>query len=76
MGRPLVSPLQRCVHEHHIGIAAVPLLATAQEQVLDAGLWIPTIELSQVIGASENTQDVTFDATARLVFYDTWLVGA
>lgn len=52
------------------------LLATAQEQVLDAGLWIPTIELSQVIGASENTQDVTFDATARLVFYDTWLVGA
>lgn len=52
------------------------LLATAQQEIIDAGLWIPTIELSQVIGASAQAQDVTFDATARLVFYDTWLVGS
>lgn len=51
------------------------LLATAQAQVLSNGLWIPTTELSQVIGAGPNAQDVKFDASARLSFFDTWISG-
>ena len=51
------------------------LLATAQEQVISDGLWIPTTELSQVIGTASKAQDVKFDASARLVFYDTWISG-
>ncbi|PXW31351.1 UNVERIFIED_CONTAM: peptide/nickel transport system substrate-binding protein [Williamsia faeni] len=51
------------------------LLATAQEQIISNGLWLPTVELSQVIGAATHTQDVKFDASARLAFYDTWISG-
>nr|WP_245562518.1 ABC transporter substrate-binding protein [Nocardia araoensis] len=51
------------------------LIRTAQEQVLDAGLLIPTVELSQAIGASANTRDLKFEASARLQFFDTWLSG-
>jgi peptide/nickel transport system substrate-binding protein len=50
-------------------------LATAQEQVISNGLIIPTTELSQIIGASQNAHDVKFDASARLVFFDTWISG-
>lgn len=49
------------------------LLGDAQNAVLDEGLWIPTIELSQAIGAARGLHDVTFDASARLQFHDTWL---
>jgi peptide/nickel transport system substrate-binding protein len=51
------------------------LIHTAQEQVLEAGLLIPTVELSQAIGAGMNTQDLKFEASARLQFFDTWLSG-
>lgn len=49
------------------------ILADAQQQVLDNGLWIPTVELSQAVGASAAVQDQRFDASARLQFFDTWL---
>ncbi|WP_454199133.1 ABC transporter substrate-binding protein [Nocardia sp. Marseille-Q1738] len=51
------------------------LIRTAQQQILDAGLWIPTVELSQAIGAGANTHDLKFEASARLQFFDTWLSG-
>ncbi|WP_330234061.1 ABC transporter substrate-binding protein [Nocardia sp. NBC_00508] len=51
------------------------LIGTAQQQILDAGLWIPTVELSQAIGASANTRDLKFEASARLQFFDAWLSG-
>lgn len=51
------------------------ILASTQQQVLDNGLWIPTIELSQAIGAGPATQDLKFEASARLQFFDTWLSG-
>ncbi|WP_032380212.1 ABC transporter substrate-binding protein [Rhodococcoides fascians] len=51
------------------------ILATAQQQVLDNGLWIPTIELSQAVGAASTVQDLKFEASARLQFFDTWLSG-
>lgn len=51
-------------------------LATAQEQIISNGLWIPTTELSQIIGKSPKTQDLKFDASARLVFFDTWISGS
>ncbi len=49
--------------------------AQAQQQILDNGLWIPTIELSQAIGVGPRAHAVTFDASARLQFYDTWVNG-
>lgn len=51
------------------------IIGRAQQQVLDNGLWIPTIELSQAIGAGPNVQDLKFEASARLQFFDTWLSG-
>ncbi|MGO4616497.1 ABC transporter substrate-binding protein [Nocardia sp. 2YAB30] len=51
------------------------LIRTAQQHILDAGLWIPTIELSQAIGASASAQDLKFEASARLQFFDAWLSG-
>jgi peptide/nickel transport system substrate-binding protein len=51
------------------------LVADAQQQVLDNGLWIPTVELSQAIGAGPNVQDLKFEASARLQFFDTWISG-
>ncbi|MBF6208953.1 ABC transporter substrate-binding protein [Streptomyces gardneri] len=51
------------------------LIRTAQQQVLEAGLFIPTVELSQAIGAGPNTRDLKFEASARLQFFDTWLSG-
>lgn len=51
-------------------------LATAQEQIISNGLWIPTTELSQIIGKSPKTEDLKFDASARLVFFDTWTSGS
>lgn len=55
--------------------ARTALVHTAQQQALDAGLWIPTVELSQAIGASGTAQDLRFEASARLQFFDTWLSG-
>ncbi|MGW0329432.1 ABC transporter substrate-binding protein [Nocardia sp. NPDC003183] len=55
--------------------ARAELLATAQRQVLDNGLYVPTIELSQAIGAAAHTQDLKFEASARLQFFDTWVSG-
>ncbi|SIS22630.1 peptide/nickel transport system substrate-binding protein [Williamsia sterculiae] len=49
------------------------LLATAQQQLLDNGFYVPTIELSQAIGAGPKAHGVRFDASARLQFHDTWL---
>ncbi|WP_107655144.1 ABC transporter substrate-binding protein [Nocardia suismassiliense] len=51
------------------------LIHTAQQQVLDAGLLIPTVELSQAIGAGGTAQDLKFEASARLQFFDAWLSG-
>ena len=50
-------------------------IASAAKDILDHGLFIPTIELSQSIGVANKTHQVTFDASARLAFYDTWLGG-
>ncbi|MFF2087594.1 ABC transporter substrate-binding protein [Nocardia sp. NPDC058176] len=55
--------------------ARAELIETAQKQVLDNGLYLPTIELSQAIGVTANTQDLKFEASARLQFFDTWLSG-
>ncbi|MGW6426179.1 ABC transporter substrate-binding protein [Nocardia sp. NPDC055053] len=55
--------------------ARAALIKTAQQQILDNGLYIPTVELSQAIGAAAGTQDLKFEASARLQFFDTWLSG-
>ncbi|MTE12142.1 ABC transporter substrate-binding protein [Nocardia aurantiaca] len=49
------------------------IIGDAQSAVLDQGLWIPTIELSQAIGVGKNVAGVKFEASARLQFHDTWL---
>ncbi len=49
------------------------LIEQAQQLVLDNGLWLPTVELSQAIGAAGAVQDLKFEASARLQFFDTWL---
>ncbi|MEV0686520.1 ABC transporter substrate-binding protein [Nocardia sp. NPDC050378] len=56
-------------------VARAALIATAQREILDNGLYVPTIELSQAIGAAAHTQDLKFEASARLQFFDTWLSG-
>ncbi|GAB2526359.1 ABC transporter substrate-binding protein [Nocardia heshunensis] len=53
--------------------ARAKIIGDAQSAVLDQGLWIPTIELSQAIGVGKNTAGVKFEASARLQFHDTWL---
>ncbi|MBF6327033.1 ABC transporter substrate-binding protein [Nocardia transvalensis] len=53
--------------------ARAQLIGRAQQLVLDNGLWIPTIELSQAIGVSGAVSDLKFEASARLQFFDTWL---
>ncbi|MGW4774479.1 ABC transporter substrate-binding protein [Nocardia sp. NPDC004278] len=55
--------------------ARTALIRTAQQAVLDAGLWIPTVELSQAIGAAQSVRDLKFEASARLQFFDAWLSG-
>ncbi|WP_181699220.1 ABC transporter substrate-binding protein [Nocardia sp. GTS18] len=55
--------------------ARAALIATAQREILDNGLYVPTIELSQAIGAAAHTKDLKFEASARLQFFDTWLSG-
>lgn len=55
--------------------ARAALIGHAQQQILDQGLWLPTVELSQAIGAGPAVQDLKFDASARLQFFDTWLSG-
>ncbi|MFI9505561.1 ABC transporter substrate-binding protein [Nocardia sp. NPDC052566] len=50
-------------------------LRTAQQTILDQGLWIPTVELSQAIGVNAAVHDLKFEASARLQFFDTWLSG-
>lgn len=50
-------------------------LATAQTQIIEHGLFLPTIELSQAIGTASTAHQVSFDASARLQFHDTWLSG-
>lgn len=49
------------------------LIGQAQQLVLDNGLWIPTVELSQAIGVGPTVQDLAFEASARLQFFDAWL---
>ncbi|MGW2663147.1 ABC transporter substrate-binding protein [Nocardia tengchongensis] len=53
--------------------ARARIIGDAQTAVLDQGLWIPTIELSQAIGVGKNVAGVKFEASARLQFHDTWL---
>ncbi len=53
--------------------ARARLIGQAQQLILDNGLWIPTIELSQAIGVSNALSDLMFEASARLQFHDTWL---
>ncbi|WP_405487901.1 ABC transporter substrate-binding protein [Nocardia sp. NBC_00511] len=53
--------------------ARARLIGDAQRAVLDDGLWIPTIELSQAIGVGGKVAGVKFEASARLQFHDTWL---
>ncbi|MFE3053118.1 ABC transporter substrate-binding protein [Nocardia sp. NPDC059239] len=53
--------------------ARVRIIGDAQSAVLDQGLWIPTIELSQAIGVGKGVAGVKFEASARLQFHDTWL---
>ncbi|WP_408637804.1 ABC transporter substrate-binding protein [Nocardia bovistercoris] len=56
--------------------ARTQLIRTAQRTILDEGLWIPTVELSQAIGAAGKVHDLKFEASARLQFFDTWLSGS
>jgi len=49
------------------------ILADAQQLVSSNGLLIPTIELSQAIGAGPRVHDLEFEASARLQFFDTWI---
>ncbi|MFD4401287.1 ABC transporter substrate-binding protein [Nocardia sp. NPDC058499] len=51
------------------------LIGEAQRLLLAEGLWLPTIELSQAIGVAATVQELKFEASARLQFYDTWLSG-
>ncbi|MGV9680740.1 ABC transporter substrate-binding protein [Nocardia sp. NPDC003482] len=53
--------------------ARAQLIGTAQRLVLDNGLWVPTIELSQAIGVAGAVSDLKFEASARLQFFDAWL---
>ncbi|KRD45345.1 ABC transporter substrate-binding protein [Cellulomonas sp. Root930] len=48
-------------------------LGTAQETILDEGLAIPLFELAQSIGVASDVHDLTFDASSRLLFHDTWI---
>ncbi len=48
-------------------------IGEAQQLVIDNALFIPTVELSQAIGAGPKVQDLLFEASARLQFFDTWL---
>ncbi|BCK53748.1 ABC transporter substrate-binding protein [Nocardia wallacei] len=71
-----IPPLDRALYDQLQ--AADPavrtqLIGQAQRLVLDNGLWIPTIELSQAIGVSDTVQDLKFEASGRLQFHDTWL---
>ncbi|KAA0017099.1 ABC transporter substrate-binding protein [Antrihabitans cavernicola] len=50
-------------------------VSKAQELIIDRGLSIPTIELSQAIGVASTVQDLKFEASSRLQFYDAWLSG-
>lgn len=49
------------------------ILADAQQLIADNALLLPTIELSQAIGAGPNVHGLLFEASARLQFFDTWL---
>ncbi|AHH18708.1 putative ABC peptide transporter, substrate-binding protein [Nocardia nova SH22a] len=53
--------------------ARAALIGQAQRSVIENGLWLPTIELSQAIGVSGAVHDLKFEASARLQFHDTWL---
>ncbi|MET8652338.1 ABC transporter substrate-binding protein [Nocardia aurea] len=55
--------------------ARTQLIQTAQQRIFEAGLWVPTVELSQAIGAAGTVRDLKFEASARLQFFDTWLSG-
>ncbi|WP_067546230.1 ABC transporter substrate-binding protein [Nocardia crassostreae] len=48
-------------------------IGKAQQLVLENGLWIPTIELSQAVGVSSSVADLKFEASARLQFFDAWM---
>ena len=53
--------------------ARARFIATAQQEILDNGFFIPTIELSQTIGQGSRAHGLRFDASARLRFDDTWV---
>lgn len=56
--------------------ARAELVAEAQREVLDQGLAIPLFELAQSIGVAGDVHGVTFDASSRLLFHDTWIEPA
>ncbi|WP_019931818.1 ABC transporter substrate-binding protein [Nocardia sp. BMG111209] len=55
--------------------ARAKLIGDAQTSILDQGLWVPTIELSQAIGTAATVVDLKFEASGRLQFHDAWLRG-
>lgn len=53
--------------------ARADLVAQAQRAILDDALAIPLFELAQSIGVAGGVHGVTFDASSRLLFHDTWV---
>ncbi|MFL9679875.1 ABC transporter substrate-binding protein [Streptomyces sp. KL110A] len=48
-------------------------VATAQRRILEQGYQIPVFEMTTVFALSKKVHDITFDASSRLQFHDTWL---
>ncbi|MBB5912109.1 peptide/nickel transport system substrate-binding protein [Nocardia transvalensis] len=71
-----IPPLDQALYDQLQAVdpaTRAQLIGQAQKLVVDNGLWIPTIELSQAIGVSNAVQDLKFEASGRLQFFDTWL---
>ena len=49
------------------------LLTQIQQSVIAKGYFNPVFELAQVHGLSSKVKGLTFEASSRLHFYDTWL---
>jgi peptide/nickel transport system substrate-binding protein len=48
------------------------LVGQAQGLLLQRDYAVPVVELTTVLGVAENTHDVTFDASSRIVLHDAW----
>jgi peptide/nickel transport system substrate-binding protein len=48
------------------------LVGQAQDLLLQSTYALPVVELTTVLGVAENTHDVTFDASSRIVLHDAW----